>query len=165
MRSRLQQNRKKVTLWNLLLFDGYPNVPLLPIRGRRTYLIALTRFMPGTVTGSACFYYYSFPWILHQPAEFAPSYKLDVVFLEQAAKRGACKEVKVALPPTRTPAGVIDRRRTHLFIIVRDVHNYLCDTRLNTSYRVGVKRGPTLGWNGLVDLYDPIYDNIVRSEI
>ena len=96
-----------------------------------------------------------------QAADFAPGDELDVVLPEQLTKRVAAEKVEVALTPRRSPVRVIVGCRSHLGIVIGEMHDQLGDAGLQILQRVGVE---ALRWNARFDGDESVDDDIIRSE-
>src|SRR5437870_3806553 len=64
-----------------------------------------------------------------QLADFAPSNKLYVIFLEQLAKNVAGYKVEIALAPFSAPIRMAGGHSLHFFIGKRQMHDHVRNTR------------------------------------
>src|SRR6266496_2229259 len=99
-----------------------------------------------------------------QLTNFAPGNKLDIVFLKQLAEGITGDKLEIALPPFSSPVRMGESHRSHLVIVVCQMHDQVCYTRLKSLYCIRVVLGPLLRSDIGLDADSSVKDNIVWAK-
>src|SRR6266850_3326139 len=99
-----------------------------------------------------------------QLTNFSPCNELDVVLLKKLPESITRNKLEVALTPFGAPVGVSKCHTSHLFVVIRQVHDHFGDPGLQVLYRIGVVLWPTFRRNAWLNAYYAIYYNIVWRE-